>query len=150
MRCALLTLLTLYSLLSHMPLLATPLMDLVDVEGVRANQVIGYGLVVGLDGSGDKSQVKFTNQSVANLIKQFGINLPPNVDPKLKNVAAVTVTASIPPSYSPGQTVDVTVSSLGDAKSLRGGQLLMTPLLGVDGEVYALAQGALVVGGVKA
>lgn len=150
MRCALLTLLTLYSLLSDMPALATPLMDLVDVEGVRANQVIGYGLVVGLDGSGDKSQVKFTNQSVANLIKQFGINLPPNVDPKLKNVAAVTVTASIPPSYSPGQTVDVTVSSLGDAKSLRGGQLLMTPLLGVDGEVYALAQGALVVGGVKA
>jgi len=94
-------------------------------------------------GSGDKNQVKFTNQSVANLIKQFGINLPPNVDPKLKNVAAVTVTASIPASYSPGQSLDVTVSSLGDAKSLRGGQLLLTPLMGVDGEVYALAQGAV-------
>ncbi|WMI97591.1 flagellar basal body P-ring protein FlgI [Pseudomonas chlororaphis subsp. aurantiaca] len=133
-----------------MPLQATPLMDLVDIEGIRGNQVIGYGLVVGLDGSGDKNQVKFTSQSMANLIKQFGVNLPPNVDPKLKNVAAVTVTALIPPSYSAGQTVDVTVSSLGDAKSLRGGQLLMTPLMGVDGEVYALAQGALVVGGVKA
>jgi flagellar P-ring protein FlgI len=129
---------------------AVPLMDLVDVEGIRGNQLIGYGLVVGLDGTGDKNQVKFTSQSVANMIKQFGINLPPNVDPKLKNVAAVTVTAEIPPSYSPGQTVDVTVASLGDAKSLRGGQLLMTPLHGVDGEIYALAQGALVVGGLNA
>uniref|UniRef100_A4XNS1 Flagellar P-ring protein n=1 Tax=Ectopseudomonas mendocina (strain ymp) TaxID=399739 RepID=A4XNS1_ECTM1 len=129
---------------------AVPLMDLVDIEGIRGNQLIGYGLVVGLDGTGDKNQVKFTSQSVANMIKQFGINLPPNVDPKLKNVAAVTVTAEIPPSYSPGQTVDVTVSSLGDAKSLRGGQLLLTPLHGVDGEIYALAQGALVVGGLNA
>jgi flagellar P-ring protein precursor FlgI len=136
--------------LFSLPALATPLMDLVDVEGIRGNQLIGYGLVVGLDGTGDKNQVKFTNQSVANLIKQFGVNLPPNVDPKLKNVAAVTVTAIVPPSYSVGQTVDVTVSSLGDAKSLRGGQLLMTPLSGVDGEIYGLAQGALVVGGVKA
>jgi flagellar P-ring protein precursor FlgI len=84
------------------------------------------------------------------LVKQFGVNLPANVDPKLKNVAAVTVTAMIPPSYSPGQTLDVTVSSLGDAKSLRGGQLLMTPLQGVDGQTYALAQGALVVGGLNA
>ena len=129
---------------------AVPLMDLVDVEGIRENQLIGYGLVVGLDGTGDKNQVKFTSQSVTNLIQQFGVNLPPNVDPKLKNVAAVTVTASVPPSYGPGQTIDVTVSSLGDAKSLRGGQLLLTPLRGVDGEVYALAQGNLVVGGLKA
>ena len=129
---------------------AVPLMDLVDVEGIRENQLIGYGLVVGLDGTGDKNQVKFTSQSVTNLIQQFGVNLPPNVDPKLKNVAAVTVTASVPPAYSPGQTIDVTVSSLGDAKSLRGGQLLLTPLRGVDGEVYALAQGNLVVGGLKA
>ena len=129
---------------------AVPLMDLVDVEGIRANQLIGYGLVVGLDGTGDRNQVKFTSQSVTNLIKQFGVNLPARVDPKLKNVAAVTVTASVPPSYSPGQTIDVTVSSLGDAKSLRGGQLLLTPLQGVDGQVYALAQGSLVVGGVKA
>lgn len=129
---------------------AVPLMDLVDIEGIRHNQLVGYGLVVGLDGTGDKNQVKFTSQSVANMVKQFGIHLPPNVDPKLKNAAAVMVTASIPPSYGPGQTVDVTVSSLGDAKSLRGGQLLMTPLLGVDGETYALAQGALVVGGLNA
>ena len=130
--------------------LAIPLLDLVDIEGVRENQLIGYGLVVGLDGTGDKNQVKFTNQSVANMLKQFGVNLPPNVDPKLKNVAAVSVTASVPPSYSAGQTIDVTVSSLGDAKSLRGGLLLMTPLQGVDGEVYALAQGNLVVGGLHA
>lgn len=137
-------------LFGHPWALAVPMMDLVDIEGIRGNQLIGYGLVVGLDGTGDKNQVKFTSQSVTNMIKQFGVNLPPNVDPKLKNVAAVTVTAEIPPSYSAGQTVDVTVSSLGDAKSLRGGQLLMTPLMGVDGEVYALAQGALVVGGVNA
>jgi flagellar P-ring protein precursor FlgI len=150
MRCVLNTLMGAGAWLFSLPALATPLMDLVDVEGIRGNQLIGYGLVVGLDGTGDKNQVKFTNQSVANLIKQFGVNLPPNVDPKLKNVAAVTVTAIVPPSYSVGQTVDVTVSSLGDAKSLRGGQLLMTPLTGVDGEIYGLAQGALVVGGVKA
>jgi flagellar P-ring protein precursor FlgI len=137
-------------LLCHLPLHAAALMDLVDIEGIRDNQLIGYGLVVGLDGTGDKNQVKFTSQSVTNMIKQFGINLPANIDPKLKNVAAVTVTAVIPPSYSPGQTVDVTVASLGDAKSLRGGQLLMTQLHGVDGEVYALAQGALIIGGVNA
>jgi len=129
---------------------AVPLMDLVDIEGIRHNQLVGYGLVVGLDGTGDKNQVKFTSQSVANMVKQFGIHLPPGTDPKLKNAAAVMVTASIPPGYGPGQTVDVTVSSLGDAKSLRGGQLLMTPLQGVDGETYALAQGALVVGGLNA
>jgi len=129
---------------------ATPLMDVVDIEGIRTNQLVGYGLVVGLDGTGDKNQVKFTSQSTVNMVKQFGINLPPNIDPKLKNAAAVMVTATIPPSYGPGQKMDVTVASLGDAKSLRGGQLLMTPLLGVDGETYALAQGALVVGGLNA
>lgn len=129
---------------------AVPLLELVDVEGVRGNQLIGYGLVVGLDGTGDKNQVKFTSQSVVNMIKQFGVNLPANVDPKLKNVAAVSITAEVPPSYSPGQTVDVTVSSLGDAKSLRGGQLLLTPLRGIDGETYALAQGSVAVGGLNA
>lgn len=128
---------------------AVPMMDLVDVEGIRDNQVFGYGLVVGLDGTGDKNQVKFTSQSVTNMVEQFGVTLPPNVDPKLKNVAAVMVTATIPPSYSPGQTVDVAVSSLGDAKSLRGGELLMTPLRGIDGNTYAIAQGALIVGGVN-
>ena len=132
------------------PVNATPLMDLVDIEGIRTNQLVGYGLVVGLDGTGDKNQVKFTGQSAVNLVKQFGINLPPGVDPKLKNAAAVMVTATIPPSYGPGQTIDVTVASMGDAKSLRGGQLLMTPLMGVDGETYALAQGALVIGGLNA
>ncbi|WP_421682796.1 flagellar basal body P-ring protein FlgI [Stutzerimonas urumqiensis] len=129
---------------------AVPLMDLVDIEGIRGNQLIGYGLVVGLDGTGDKNQVKFTSQSVTNMLEQFGVNLPEKVDPKLKNVAAVTITANLPPSYSPGQTIDVTVSSLGDAKSLRGGTLLMTPLQGIDGEVYAIAQGNLVVGGLNA
>lgn len=132
------------------PVNAVPLMDVVDIEGIRTNQLVGYGLVVGLDGTGDKNQVKFTSQSTVNMVKQFGINLPPNVDPKLKNAAAVMVTATIPPSYGPGQKIDVTVSSLGDAKSLRGGQLLMTPLMGVDGETYALAQGALIVGGLNA
>lgn len=132
------------------PLKAAMLMDLVDVEGIRENQLIGYGLVVGLDGTGDKNQVKFTSQSVANMVKQFGINLPANIDPKLKNVAAVTVTAEVPSHYGPGQKLDVTVSSLGDAKSLRGGQLLMTQLVGVDGEVYAIAQGAVVIGGLNA
>lgn len=129
---------------------AVPLMDLVDVEGIRGNQLIGYGLVVGLDGTGDRNQVRFTSQSVGNMLKQFGVNLPPNADPKLRNVAAVSVTATVPPSYAPGQTLDVTVSSLGDAKSLRGGQLLMTPLYAIDGEIYALAQGSVLVGGFKA
>lgn len=126
------------------------LMDLVDVEGIRGNQLIGYGLVVGLDGTGDRSQVRFTGQSVANLLQEFGVSLPQNVNPNLKNAAAVMVTAEVPPSFSPGQSIDVTVSSLGDAKSLRGGLLLMTPLRGIDGEVYALAQGDLVVGGLNA
>lgn len=138
------------SVIFSTPLKAAMLMDLVDVEGIRENQLIGYGLVVGLDGTGDKNQVKFTSQSVANMVKQFGINLPANIDPKLKNVAAVTVTAEVPSHYGPGQKLDVTVSSLGDAKSLRGGQLLMTQLVGVDGEVYAIAQGAVVIGGLNA
>jgi len=132
------------------PAQAVPLMDLADIEGVRGNQLIGYGLVVGLDGTGDKNQVKFTSQSVANLVERFGVKLPNNVDPKLKNTAAVMVTATVPPSYGPGQTLDVTVASLGDAQSLRGGQLLMTPLHAVDGEIYAIAQGGVVVGGLKA
>jgi flagellar P-ring protein FlgI len=144
------SLLLLLSALFIQPVKAVPLMDLVDIEGIRHNQLVGYGLVIGLDGTGDKNQVKFTSQSMVNMVKQFGINLPPNVDPKLKNAAAVMITASVPPSYGPGQTLDVTVSSLGDAKSLRGGQLLMTPLMGVDGETYALAQGALIVGGLNA
>src|SRR5690625_3942956 len=95
---------------------AVPLMDLVDIEGIRGNQLIGYGLVVGLDGTGGRHQVRFTSQWVENMLKQFGVNLPENANPKLRNVAAVSVTATVPPSFAPGQTLDVTVSSLGDAK----------------------------------
>lgn len=126
------------------------LLDIVDVQGIRENQLVGYGLVVGLSGTGDKNQVKFTGQSMANMLKQFGVQLPENIDPKLKNVAAVSVQATVPALAGKGQTIDVTVTSIGDAKSLRGGSLLLTPLRGIDGEVYAVAQGNLVVGGIKA
>lgn len=121
--------------------LAQPLGSLVDVQGVRGNQLIGYSLVVGLDGTGDKNQVKFTSQSVTNMLRQFGVQLPAKIDPKVKNVAAVAISATLPPMYARGQSVDITVSSIGDAKSLRGGTLLLTQLRGADGEVYALAQG---------
>ncbi|OWY37350.1 flagellar biosynthesis protein FlgI [Xenophilus sp. AP218F] len=130
--------------------LAQPLRQLVNVEGIRDNQLIGYGIVVGLDGTGDNSQVKFAGQSVANMLKQFGLKMPEKSDTKVKNVAAVMVSASLPPGYSRGQTVDVTVSSLGDAKSLRGGTLLLTQLKAANGEVYALAQGSVVIGGLSA
>lgn len=126
------------------------LMDIVDVQGIRENQLVGYGLVVGLDGTGDRTQVRFTSQSVVNMLKQFGVQIDDKTDPKLKNVAAVAVHGNVPALASPGQTIDITVSSLGDAKSLRGGTLLMTPLRAVDGEIYAVAQGNLVVGGVSA
>lgn len=129
---------------------AQPLRDVVDIQGVRGNQLIGYSLVVGLDGTGDKNQVKFTSQSLTNMLRQFGVQLPAKIDPKVKNVAAVAISATLPPGYSLGQSIDVTVSSIGDAKSLRGGTLLLTQLRGADGEVYALAQGNVVVGGVKA
>jgi len=119
--------------------------DLANVAGVRSNQLLGYGLVVGLDGTGDKAP--FTNQTFTNMMKQFGITIPPGTDPKLKNVAAVSIHAELPAFAKPGQTIDITVSSLGNAKSLRGGSLLMTPLKGADGQVYAVAQGNLVVGG---
>ncbi|WKE66535.1 lateral flagellar basal body P-ring FlgIL [Gallaecimonas kandeliae] len=127
-----------------------PLLDIADVQGLRENQLVGYGLVVGLSGTGDRNQVKFTSQSMTNMLKQFGVQLPANIDPKLKNVAAVSVHATLSSVAGRGQTLDVTVSSIGDAKSLMGGSLLMTPLRGVDGEVYAVAQGNLVVGGLKA
>ncbi len=134
-------------------LLATPasadrVKDLADVEGVRGNQLVGYGLVVGLDGSGDQtSQTPFTVQSLRNMLSQFGITVPDNVNPQLRNVAAVSVHADLPAFAKPGSTIDVTVASIGNAKSLRGGSLLMTPLKGIDGQVYAVAQGNLVVGG---
>jgi flagellar P-ring protein precursor FlgI len=122
--------------------------DIAAVAGVRTNQLVGYGLVVGLDGSGDQtSQAPFTVQSIKNMLAQFGIVVPDNVNPQLRNVAAVTVQADLPPFAKPGQTIDVTVGSIGNAKSLRGGSLLMAPLRGADGEVYAIAQGNLVVSG---
>nr|WP_316682195.1 flagellar basal body P-ring protein FlgI [Ralstonia sp. LMG 18101] len=123
---------------------------LVDVEGVRENALVGYGIVVGLAGSGDGTQAKYTTQSLANMLKQFGTRLPENVNLRSRNAAAVMVSATFPPGYRRGQTIDVTVSSLGDAKSLRGGTLLMTPLRAADGDVYALAQGNLVIPGLNA
>lgn len=127
---------------------ADRLKDIADIQGVRENQLIGYGLVVGLNGTGDKtSQTPFTVQTFKNMMAQFGISVPPNLEPKLKNVAAVSVHTNLPAFSKPGQKIDVTVSSLGNATSLRGGTLLMTPLKGADGRVYAIAQGELVVGG---
>ncbi|MHB1676844.1 MAG: flagellar basal body P-ring protein FlgI [Sulfuriferula sp.] len=132
---------------------AERLKDLANIQGVRENQLIGYGLVVGLDGSGDQTvQTPFTVQSVTNMLLNMGINLPA-IDTailQLKNVAAVMVTASLPAFAQPGQVLDVTVSSMGNAKSLVGGTLLMAPLKGADGKVYAMAQGNLVVGGIGA
>ena len=119
--------------------------DLVSIAGVRSNQLLGYGLVVGLDGTGGKTQ--FTTQSLKSMLARYGITIPEGVTLSPKNVAAVAVHADLPAFAKPGQTIDVTVSSLGDAKSLRGGSLLMTPLKGADGNVYAIAQGNLVVGG---
>lgn len=136
---------------ANVPLSPTkPLRSLVSIEGVRENQLLGYGLVVGLQGTGDGTQVKFAGQSVANMLKQFGVKLPEGTDPRLRNVATVMVSAVFPPGYRRGQKIDVTVSSMGDAKSLRGGLLLLTPLRAADSEVYALAQGNLVVGGLSA
>jgi len=122
--------------------------DIATVAGVRSNQLFGYGIVVGLDGTGDQtSQAPFTIQSIANMLAKFGVTIPAGSNPQLKNVAAVTVTAELPPFSKPGQTIDVTVASIGNASSLRGGELLLTPLHGLDDEVYAFAQGSLVVSG---
>jgi flagellar P-ring protein precursor FlgI len=122
--------------------------DLSSVQGMRDNQLVGYGLVVGLDGSGDSvGQVAYTAQSLKNMLTQLGIVLPPGVNPKPKNVAAVMLHATLPPFIKKGQRIDVTASSVGNAKSLRGGALIMSPLKGADGQVYAIAQGDLIVGG---
>jgi flagellar P-ring protein precursor FlgI len=127
---------------------AERLKDVASLAGVRSNNLIGYGLVVGLDGTGDQTtQAPFTTQSLQSMLRQFGIALPEGVRLQLKNIAAVAVHGQLPPFAKPGQTIDITVSSLANAKSLRGGTLLLTPLKGVDGQVYAMAQGDLVVGG---
>ncbi len=122
--------------------------DLASIEGVRSNQLVGYGLVVGLATSGDKTT--FTGQSLRSMLARLGLTLPPGIDPKSKNIAAVAIQAELPAFAKPGQAIDVTVSSIGDAKSLRGGSLLMSPLKGADGQVYAIAQGSLVVSGLSA
>ena len=122
--------------------------DIAMVEGARSNQLVGFGLVVGLDGTGDQvTQTPFTIQAARSMLQQFGVNLPPGVNPQTKNMASVIVTADLPPFAKPGQTLDVTVSSLGNAGSLRGGELLMTQLKAGNGDVYAVAQGGLVVSG---
>jgi len=121
--------------------------DIATLAGVRTNQLVGYGLVVGLDGTGDKSGTTYTEQSFRNMLTQLGINIPPGTKLNSKNIAAVVVTANLRSFMKRGQTIDVNVSSIGDSKSLRGGTLLLTPLKGANGKVYAMAQGNLVVGG---
>lgn len=138
-------------MLSAQPAAAERIKDLASVGGVRNNQLIGYGLVVGLDGTGDRTtQARFTIQTLRNMLEQLGITIPPGINLQLNNIAAVIVSADLPPFAKSGQTIDVTVSSIANAESLRGGTLLMTPLKGINGEVYAVAQGNLVVGGLGA
>jgi flagellar P-ring protein precursor FlgI len=133
------------------PALAERIKELASIQGVRPNQLIGYGLVVGLDGSGDQTtQTPFTVQSMQSMLSQLGIQLPPGITPQLRNAAAVMITTQLPAYAQPGQLIDITVSSMGNAKSLRGGTLLLAPLRGADGQVYAMAQGNLVVGGAGA
>ena len=137
---------TLLSLLIAVAAKAAAIKDLASVVGVRDNQLIGYGLVVGLNGTGDGSSSEFTIQSLSNMLQTVNVKIDPN-DIKSKNTAAVMVTAKLPPFARQGDNLDVTVSSIGDAKNLIGGTLLLTALKGVDGDIYALAQGALTLGG---
>ncbi|MEK6669332.1 MAG: flagellar basal body P-ring protein FlgI [Pseudomonadota bacterium] len=130
---------------------AVRLKEIAAIQGVRANQLMGYGLIVGLDGTGDQTaQTPFTSQSINAMLQQLGITVPAGAPMQLKNVAAVLVTASLPPFAQPGQPLDVNVSSLGNAKSLRGGTLIATPLKGADGQIYAMAQGNLIIAGAGA
>ncbi|MBU9844001.1 flagellar basal body P-ring protein FlgI [Rahnella ecdela] len=139
------------SALVVLPASADRIRDLTTVQGVRDNALIGYGLVVGLDGTGDQTtQTPFTTQTLTNMLSQLGITVPAGTNMQLKNVAAVMVTAKMPPFSRAGQAIDVVVSSMGNAKSIRGGTLLMTPMKGVDNQVYALAQGNVLVGGAGA
>ncbi len=135
----------------HPAAAAVRIKEVAAVQGVRSNNLLGYGLVVGLDGTGDQAtQTPFTTQSLQAMLQQMGVTLPPGVQLQPKNVAAVLVTAVLPPFAQPGQALDITVSSTGNSKSLRGGTLIATPLKGVDGQIYAMAQGNLVVGGAGA
>jgi flagellar P-ring protein precursor FlgI len=138
-------------LLWPQPAQAVRLKEIAAIQGVRSNQLMGYGLIVGLDGTGDQTtQTPFTAQSVNAMLQQMGITMPAGASMQLKNVAAVLVTATLPPFAQPGQAMDVNVSSMGNAKSLRGGTLIATPLKGADGQIYAIAQGNMVVGGAGA
>lgn len=132
--------------LAAVPANAARIKDIGAFEGLRTNQLIGYGVVVGLAGTGDDS-LDYATQGVKGVVSRFGLTLPPGVNPALKNAAAVLITAELAPFSKPGQRLDVTVSALGKAKSLRGGTLVLTPLRGADGEIYAMAQGNLAVGG---
>lgn len=147
------TLLTACALLGGLvqPAHAERLKDLASIQGVRDNPLIGYGLVVGLDGTGDQTtQTPFTTQSLTNMLARLGITVTGSTNMQLKNVAAVMVTATLPAFVRPGEAIDVTVSSMGNAKSLKGGTLLMTPMKGADGNVYAISQGNVLVAGAGA
>src|ERR1700689_807486 len=138
----------LFVLLTSPPAGAERIKDMAQIQGVRTNQLVGYGLVVGLDSTGNRtSGAPFTIQSLNNMLAQLGVTVPANITPQLKNVAAVSVHAVLPAFVKPGQTIDITVNSLANAKSLRGGSLLVTPLHGLDGQIYAIAQGNLIVSG---
>lgn len=144
---------TLCCLIFSTPVQAERIKDLVTLQGMRGNQLIGYGLVVGLDGTGDQTtQTPFTIQTTLSMLQSLGITLPPGTftQIQLKNVAAVIVTTTLPPFAQIGQNLDVTVSAMGNAKTLRGGTLLMSPLKGADGQIYAMAQGNIVIGGASA
>ena len=143
MKIRLILMVTLFSFSANT--FAERIKDITSIQGVRENQLVGYGLVMGLDGTGEKT--RYTEQTFRTMLNRFGINVPAGTQLKLKNSAAVAIHASLPAFAKSGQTIDITVSSIGEAKSLRGGTLVMTPLKGADGKIYAMAQGNLVVGG---